>query len=259
MNRSNPMPDSLLTTVDLSKQFGEFTAVDGISVSFREGETTAIIGPNGAGKTTFFNLLSGVLKPTSGEIQFRGNRIDGQEPQEIARSGIARSYQITNIFSELTTIENVRLSAQARTTGFRPKHFLGHFVDNEAARTDAEAVLGRVGLADKAEVPASDLSHGMQRHLDIAVALASEPALLLLDEPTAGMSSSETGEMSALIEEIAEELTLVIIEHDMDVVMGVADRIAVMHRGMLLTIGTPEEVRQNEQVRDVYLSGGGRR
>lgn len=257
MNQSNPMPDSLLTTVELSKQFGEFTAVDGISVSFREGETTAIIGPNGAGKTTFFNLLSGVLKPTGGEIHFRGNRIDGREPQEIARSGIARSYQITNIFSELTTIENVRLAAQARTTGFRPKHFLDHFVENEAARTDAEAVLDRVGLADRAEVRASELSHGMQRHLDIAVALASEPALLLLDEPTAGMSSSETGEVSALIEEIAEELTLVIIEHDMDVVMGVSDRVAVMNRGQLLAVGSPDDVRQNAEVQRAYFTGGG--
>lgn len=250
------MPDSLLTTVDLSKQFREFTAVDGISVSFHEDETTAIIGPNGAGKTTFFNLLSGILKPTAGEIWFQGDRIDGREPSEIAMRGIARSYQITNIFSELSTIENVRLSAQARHTGFRPRHFLDHFVENRAARDDAEAVLVKVGLADEAETRASELSHGMRRHLDIAVALASEPELLLLDEPTAGMSSSETSEMSALIEEIAEELTVVIIEHDMDVVMGVADRIAVMHRGMLLTVGTPEEVRQNQQVRDVYLSGG---
>jgi branched-chain amino acid transport system ATP-binding protein len=250
------MGDSYLVTENLTRRFDALVAVDDVSLEIPEGSTTALIGPNGAGKTTMFNLLTGTLQPSDGQIFLQGERIDNLGPTAVAKRGVARSYQVTNIFPELTVLENVRLAAQSRHSGLGPKDFLRHYSDLGPAREEAQEVLERVEIASVADEQASTLSHGQQRHLDIAIALASRPRLLLLDEPTAGMSPEETWETTELIKEIAADLTIVIIEHDMEVVMGLSDRIAVMNGGQLITVGSPESVRQDERVQRAYLSGG---
>ncbi|WP_430506277.1 ABC transporter ATP-binding protein [Haloparvum sp. PAK95] len=249
--------DAILTTENLTKQFGPLTAIDAVSLEIPADGITAVIGPNGAGKTTLFNTFTGKHAPTDGQIVFDGETLDGAEPHEIVGRGIVRSFQITNFFAELTALENVRLAAQARYSGFGPADFLTHHASHEAPLADAKRVLERVGLAEVATETASSLSYGQRRHLEIAIALASEPRLLLMDEPTAGMSPEETNETVELIEDIAADTTVVIIEHDMDIVMGIADRIAVLNEGKLLTQGPPEEIQSDERVQEAYLRGGG--
>jgi branched-chain amino acid transport system ATP-binding protein len=250
------MDNAYLVTKNLTRTFDALVAVDGVTLEVPKESITAIIGPNGAGKTTIFNLLTGTLKPSAGQILFRGERIDQLSPDEVANRGLARSYQVTNIFPRLTVEENVRLAAQSRHTGFSPGQFLRNFRTLETAIEEAERVLEWVDLAAVAGERASTLSHGQQRHLDIAIALATRPKLLLLDEPTAGMSPDETRETTELIREIANDVTIVIIEHDMEVVMGLSDRIAVMNSGRLIAMGTPETVRDDERVQKAYLTGG---
>lgn len=251
------MSDPLLVTENLTKQFDALTAVDRVSLSIPSGGITAVIGPNGAGKTTLYNLLTGKLRPSRGSVQFRDERIDGEPPYEIVRKGIARSYQITNFFPNLTVLENARLAAQRRYTGFRPSDLLSHYSTMEEPEVAARETLSAVDLEDVAGELASTLSHGQRRHLEVGIALASDPVLLLMDEPTAGMSPEETVEMTDLIESIAADTTLVIVEHDMDVVMNVSDRVAVMNKGRLLTVDTPDAVREDEEVQRAYFSGGG--
>lgn len=250
------MAGTHLRTENLTRKFGPIVAVDSVSLEIPEDSVTAIIGPNGAGKTTMFNLLTGVLSPTAGRVYFQGERIDDLSPEHIVERGIVRSYQVTNIFPRLTVRENVRLSTQSGHSGFRPRDFLTHYTKLEEATAQATAVLDRVGLQDVRSVKASNLSHGQQRRLDVAIALASDPDLLLLDEPTAGMSPEETSEMTDLLRELASEVTIVIVEHDMDVVMDLSDRIAVMNWGSLLTVGTPEAVQNDREVQEAYLAGG---
>ena len=248
---------AILRTEGLTKRFGQLTALDDVSLEIPAGGITAIIGPNGAGKTTLFDTFTGKHAPTDGRIEFEGEQIGGVEPHKIVRRGVVRSFQITNFFSALTTLENVRLAAQARYTGFGPSDFLTHHASHEEPIADAERVLERVGLDDVATETASSLAYGQRRHLEIAVALASEPRLLLMDEPTAGMSPEETNETVELIQDIASDKTVVIIEHDMDIVMDISDRIAVLNEGQLLTEGTPSEVRSDKRVQEAYLRGGG--
>jgi len=250
--------DAILRTDGLTKRFGPLTATDNISLEIQENSITSIIGPNGAGKTTLFNLITGKYEPTDGKIVFQNESIGGKDPHQIVRHGIVRSFQITNFFTELTTIENVRLAAQARYTGFGPTDFLKHHASLEEPISDAMRVLERVQLDDVAHEPASNLSYGQRRHLEIAIALASDPDLLLMDEPTAGMSPEETNETVELIEDIATDITLIIIEHDMEIVMGISDQIAVLNNGSLLTQGAPAEIQQDERVQRAYLRGGGR-
>ena len=250
------MPGPLLVTDRLTKRFASLAAVDNVSLKIRSDEIMAVIGPNGAGKTTFFNLLTGKLQPSEGEVRFHGERIDRLRPHEIVRLGIARSYQITNFFPRLTVLENARLAAQQRHTGFQPSDFLGHYTGLEASIEAAESALEAVGLESQSDVLAGTLSHGQRRHLEVGIALASDPELLLMDEPTAGMSPEETVEMTSLIESIAADTTLVIVEHDMDVVMNVSDRVAVMNQGQLLTVDNPDAVREDDQVQEAYFSGG---
>ncbi|WP_339106203.1 ABC transporter ATP-binding protein [Haloterrigena salinisoli] len=257
-DQPDPSNDVILRTEDLTKKFGPLTAIDSISLDILTDGITSIIGPNGAGKTTLFNTLTGKHAPTEGRIEFRGESIGGKPPHEIAGHGIVRSFQITNFFSELTAIENVRLAAQARYSGFGPSDFLSHHTALEEPIADAKRILERVHLDDVVYEPASSLSYGQRRHLEIAIALASEPELLLMDEPTAGMSPEETREVVELIEDIATDMTIVIIEHDMDIVMGISDRIAVLNEGSLLTQGTPAEIQRDERVQRAYLGGGGR-
>ncbi|GAA0511413.1 branched-chain amino acid transport system ATP-binding protein [Halorubrum aquaticum] len=249
------MSDPLLRTDSVTKRFGKLTAVSDVSLSIPEGGISSIIGPNGAGKTTLFNLFTGKHAPTEGSIEFRGEEIGGLSPHEIVSRGIVRSYQITNFFSELSALENVRLATQADRTGFGPDDFLRHHASLSDAADEAEAVLDRVGLLDVADQTAANLAYGQRRHLEIGIALATDPDLLLMDEPTAGMGPEQTNATVSLIEDIAEDATVVLIEHDMDIVMNISERIAVMNKGELIARGTPAEISENEAVQRAYLGG----
>ena len=240
----------LLRTEQLTVRFGGLTALDNVDFEIRRGEIRAIIGPNGAGKSTFFNCLTGVLRPTSGRILFNGENIAGLPPNLISQKGIARSYQITNILPNATTLENVRIAAQSRRHGWS---MLRHHSAYRDIIDKAQGVLDAVGLGAKAGELAANLSQGEQRNLEIGIALATEPQLLCLDEPTAGMSAAETHDTMALVRRIAKDLTILIVEHDMQVVMALAQRISVFHYGDLLAEGTPDEIQQNPRVLEVYL------
>jgi branched-chain amino acid transport system ATP-binding protein len=240
----------LLRTEDLGIRFGGLAALNGVNFEVRRGEIRAVIGPNGAGKSTFFNCLTGVLRPSSGRIIFNGDDITGLSPDRISRKGIARSYQITNILPNATTLENIRIAAQSRRHGW---NMLAHHRAFPDIMEKAEAVLERVGLSGKGDELAANLSHGEQRNLEIGIALATEPQLLCLDEPTAGMSAGETDDTMALVRRIAEDLTILIVEHDMTVVMGLAHKITVLHYGAILAQGTPAEIQDNPRVLEVYL------
>jgi branched-chain amino acid transport system ATP-binding protein len=240
----------VLRTEGLTIRFGGLTALNNVNLDIRRGEIRAIIGPNGAGKSTFFNCVTGVLRPTAGRILLNGNDITGQPPNLISRSGIARSYQITNLLPNATTLENVRIAAQSRRHGW---NMLRHYQGFRDIIEKAEAALASVGLADKADELASNLSHGEQRNLEIGIALATEPELLCLDEPTAGMSAVETDNTIQLVRKIAKDLTILIVEHDMPLVMGLADRVSVFHHGEILAEGPPLEIQNNPRVLEVYL------
>ena len=240
----------VLRTEALTIRFGGLTALDGINFEVQRGEIRAIIGPNGAGKSTFFNCLTGVLRPSSGRIFFNGEDITGLAPDRISQKGIARSYQITNILPNATTLENVRIAVQSRRHSWS---MLRHHSAYRDIMDKAEAVLESVGLRAKADELAATLSHGEQRNLEIGIALATEPQLLCLDEPTAGMSAAETHDTMELVRRIAKDHTILIVEHDMQVVMALAQRITVLHYGDLLAEGTPAEIQQNPRVLEVYL------
>jgi branched-chain amino acid transport system ATP-binding protein len=234
----------------LSVQFGGLAALSRVNFAVERGNTHAIIGPNGAGKSTFFNCLTGVLRPTSGRIVFNGEDVTGQPSNVISQKGIARSYQITNILPNISALENVRIAAQSRRHAW---NMVSHHTAFADINEKAEAALTAVGLLDRADELASNLSHGAQRNLEIGIALATEPKLLCLDEPTAGMSAAETRETMHLVKRIGENLTILIVEHDMEVVMELADRITVLHYGQILAEGTPDEIQQNPKVLEVYL------
>jgi branched-chain amino acid transport system ATP-binding protein len=242
--------DSILRTEALTVRFGGLTALNRVDFAVRRGEVRAIIGPNGAGKSTFFNCLTGVRRPTAGAILLNGVDVSGMPPNKISQRGIARSYQITNILPAATAFENVRIAAQSRRHAWNVARHHDGFPD---IRAKAQEALAAVGLLGKEDELAANLSHGEQRTLEIAIALATEPQLLCLDEPTAGMSAAETRGTVELIQRIAKDLTILIVEHDMEVVMGLADRITVLHYGQILAEGTPAEIRENQQVLEVYL------
>ena len=248
-----PQPAPILSAKNITQRFGAFTAVNNVSVSFAAGKLAAIIGPNGAGKSTLFNVLSGAFAPTAGEIAFDGQHITGIAQHAFARRGIAKSFQITNLFPLLTARENVRVAVQMRYSRFAlftPRAKFTEWADR------ADVLLERVGLADRRERLARDLAHGEQRCLEVAMALACEPKLLLLDEPTAGMSPEETMVMMQLIRELADERTVILVEHKMKLVMGLCERIIVLHHGELLAEGTPDDIRSNADVKRVYLGQG---
>lgn len=244
------MTEPIMSVTDVGKQFGGLVALKGITADFKEGEITAIIGPNGAGKSTFFNILSGALKPSSGTLKFRGSDLAGVPQHDYVHRGIARSYQITNIFPNLTAHENVRVAAQA----FRSR--LNIWSDRNLYKDldeKAAATLASVGLQDRSDTLAKYLAHGQQRALEIAIALVADPSLLLLDEPTAGMGPEETREMVILIEKLASERTILLVEHKMKMILGLSNRVLVLHHGELLADGTPQEIQANPEVRRVYL------
>jgi branched-chain amino acid transport system ATP-binding protein len=243
----------MLKITDIYKSFDEFMAVDGADLNVGEGELVAVIGPNGAGKTTLFNLITGQLKPDKGSVVFMDENIANLPPYDICKKGIARSFQIANIFPRLSVFANVQVAVISQQRGskrlFRPAQGI--------AVEETNAILEQVGLLEKAWSTAGSLSHGDQRILEIAVALGNDPRLLILDEPTAGMSPEETTATMGLIRRLAETrgLTILFCEHDMDVVFSTAQSIMVMHQGRTLMQGKPEQVRENEEVLQAYLGG----
>ena len=239
-----------LVTEKLTMHFGGLAALEDIDLAVERGSIHAIIGPNGAGKSTFFNCLTGLLRPTSGRVLLEGRDITGLPPQRISQLGVARSYQITNIFPGSTCLENIRVAVQSRQPA---TSFLRHHRADEAALESSMGVIETIGLGGKEDSVASNLSHGEQRNLEIGIALATEPTLLCLDEPTAGMSGSETRDIVELIRRVSGRLTILIVEHDMQVVMSLADRISVLDYGQVLAEGTPDEIQANPQVQEAYL------
>jgi branched-chain amino acid transport system ATP-binding protein len=242
---------SLLATEMLSRAFGALRALERVSLAVAPRERRAIIGPNGAGKTTLFNVITGQLTPTAGRIVLDGARIDGLAPHAVARRGLSRSFQRNNLFPKLAVQENLRLAAAAGAPG--SWDLLGSVARRAGPLVRAREVAAVVGLSERLAEPAGRLSYGEQRQLEIGVALATAPRLLLLDEPTAGMSPEETARMTRMLESLPREVTLLIIEHDMDVVASLADRVTVLHHGEVLTEGTFAEVKADPRVYDVYL------
>jgi branched-chain amino acid transport system ATP-binding protein len=245
--------ETLLDARALTKRFDGFTAVDAVDVSISRGAIHSVIGPNGAGKTTFFRLLTGIQRPTSGRVTFADQDITGRRPHVIARRGLTQSFQITNIFPRLSVLESVQIAILARRK--RSGDFLTVF--QRRVESEARELLEQVGLEDMAEREARTLSHGDQRILEMTLALATQPRLLLLDEPTAGMSPLETDRMVELVTELARAkgLTVLLSEHDMDVVFGISDRVTVLHQGRVISEGPPEQVQDDERVIEVYLGG----
>jgi branched-chain amino acid transport system ATP-binding protein len=238
----------------LRKTFSGFVATDDVSLTVETGSIAAIIGPNGAGKSTLFNVITGHLEPDSGEVVLEGRNITGIPPHKICGMGIARSFQRTNIFSKLTVYENIQAAFIAH--GGKGLDMWG--VSERQFRDETAKMIEQLSLQDIAYTLAGEVSHGAQKQVELGIALAGEPRMLLLDEPTAGMSAQETHESIALLARIAKEraLTLLFTEHDMEVVFSIADKIAVLHQGRIIATGVPDEVRQNEEVRRVYLGGG---
>ena len=245
------MNNTLLEVRKLSKAFGALVATDSVDFDVRAGETHAVIGPNGAGKTTFIKQLSGELHPDAGRIHFAGEDVTGLAAHRRSRKGLARSFQITSVYREFSALDNVALGVQAHAGhSFR---FWKPAREDDALMEPALQILKRIGLHERKNVPAAELSHGEQRQLEIAMALASRPRLLLLDEPVAGMGTDESQRMIELLAALKGEKTIVLVEHDMDAVFTLADRISVLVYGRIIATGTPAEIRANEEVRAAYL------
>lgn len=246
----SPVAAPVLQAENLGRRFGAFTALDGISATLGSERITAVIGPNGAGKSTFFNLLSGALRPTSGALRFAGRDLTRMPQARYAHLGIARSYQITTIFPRLTAHENVRTALQARASRY---DFWSRRDRLAGLAERADALLDAVGLAGRRDRTASTLAHGEQRALEIAIALAADPKLLLLDEPTAGMGPEETKAMINLLHRLAGERAILLVEHKMKMVLGLSERILVLHHGRLIADGSPADIQADREVRRVYL------
>ena len=243
---------AVLETRGLTRRFGGLAAVSGVDLSVAPGEVRSIIGPNGAGKTTLFNVVTGALAPTAGRVFFEGRDVTGWRPADIFRAGIVRSFQVSHVFPKLTVRENIALLVHGRVRSSGSPFGRARIAPREIDARVHRA-LERLGIADRAAERAGTLSHGDRRLVEIAMAIAAEPRLLMLDEPTAGMSPEETRATAALLRGLAPALTLVIVEHDMSVVMAISDRISVLHRGEILAEGPPAEIRSNRAVQEVYL------
>ena len=241
----------LLRVDNLAKRFGGIVATDDLVFGVAEGELHAVIGPNGAGKTTLIEQLSGQLTPDSGRVQFAGADITAVPMHARSELGLARSFQITSLFLDLSVLDNVALAVQAHAG--HSFHFWRDARRQPELRDPARAALARVGLSARADLPASALSHGEHRQLELAMALAAKPRMLLLDEPMAGLGPEESARMVAMLRELKKELTILLVEHDMEAVFALADRITVLVHGQVIASGKPEEIRNNAQVRDAYL------
>ena len=245
------MPKPLLEVRGLTKRFGALLASDNVDLEVQEGETHAVIGPNGAGKTTLIAQLAGNLRPDAGRVRFAGEDVTALSPQARSRKGFARSFQITSVYPEFTALENVMLAVQAHAGhSFR---FWRPAREEQALFSPARAILEDVGLGGRADVLAANLAHGEQRQLEIATALATRPRLMLLDEPVAGMGVEETRHMIEFLSTLKGEKTIILVEHDMDAVFSLADRVSVLVYGRIIATGTPQEIRANPEVRRAYL------
>jgi branched-chain amino acid transport system ATP-binding protein len=244
---------NILEIRGLVKNFGKLAAVAQVDLDFQEGEFTSIIGPNGAGKTTLFNLVTGKFSPSSGTIMFNGKEITGLTPYQISRIGIGRIFQITNLFPELAVYENIKVSVLTRRKETSKMFTLTK--NRSEADLETERILEIIGLTEKKDSLCDSLSHGDQRLVEVGVALATDPVLLLLDEPTAGMGPEETDRMVQFVRALPEKqkVTILLVEHDMSVVFSVSERIVVMHQGAVIADGRPDEIRRNEKVREAYL------
>jgi len=241
---------AILEADSVTKKFGNLVAVDGITVGV-EDEITALIGPNGAGKTTFFNVLSGMYTPTSGTVSFKGTNITGKPPHEIARRGLTRSFQITNLFDDLTVFENARIAVQRHHTN--TFDLLSSADDDPKITQEVERMLEKIGLLDKAKLEATELSYGQKRKLEIALSIGTEPEMLLMDEPTAGLALDNSDVVTELIVELSKEYPILFVEHDMDIVFDIADTILVMGEGKLIASGEPNDIKTNDRVKEIYL------
>jgi len=243
--------EAFLCTEDLCRQFGGVSATDCVCIDIEESGLRSIIGPNGAGKTTFINIITGRIPASSGKVLFQGADITNKPTHELVKMGICRTFQITSIFQNLTVFENVRIAKQARDGGslkiFSTKKSL------KKVTAETEHILERLGLQDLAQQEAKNLAYGDQRVLEVAIAMAGSPQILFLDEPTAGMSPAETNHISDLIRGLAEEISIVLVEHDMDMVMRISDKVTVLHYGSIIAEGVPEEIKTNQEVREAYL------
>jgi len=249
------MNEILLETRKIRKSFGALLATDGVDFDVREGETHAVIGPNGAGKTTFIKQLSGELRPDTGSVRFAGEDITALPAQKRSRRGLARSFQITSVYREFSALDNVAMAVQARAGhSFR---FWRPAREDRALTGPALKILEEIGLDRRRHIPAAELSHGEQRQLEIAMALATQPRLLLLDEPVAGMGTDESLRMVEFLASLKGGKTIVLVEHDMDAVFSLADRISVLVYGRIIATGTPAEIRANAEVRSAYLGEDG--
>ena len=244
---------AILAVRDLTVRFGPLTAVNAVSFDARQGHITSVIGPNGAGKSTLFNLISGAIRPSSGQVSFDGHDVTGKEPHQLMKAGLARSFQITNLFFELSVFENLRLAAQVLEPASRA---LWPIRRSTVALQRAEELIAQFGLAGKAHELAGVLSHGEQRRLEIAVALACRPKMLLLDEPTQGMAHADTEETGEMIKSLAGELSILLVEHDVGLVMNLSDHVVVMTQGAKLAEGLPAAVRANPAVQAAYFGQG---
>jgi branched-chain amino acid transport system ATP-binding protein len=242
---------SILETKSISHDFSGLKVLFDVNLEVNEGERHAIIGPNGAGKTTLFNVITGTYHPSEGDVYFKGRKVTGFKPHKMVRRGMGRSFQITSTFSRLTAFQNIRMGILSkRDIRFNMLRMLDKMQDVTA---ETEEVLKRINLDGERDIPASQLSYGKSRSLEISMALSTDPDLVMLDEPTSGMSVDETHNAVALIRKLTEGKTMVIIEHDMDVVFSLADRITVLHLGGILASGPPDEIRDNQAVKDAYL------
>ena len=245
----------ILETQKLSKRYGHFAANSDIDFAVNEGELRAVIGPNGAGKTTFFNVIGGTVPASGGDIRFRGQSIVAQSGTHRVQAGIAKAFQTANIYPDQSVLQNCRLAALARVQGEFGLQLFARSRRLQAVDDYARTALGAVELNGVDGVRAGDLSHGDKKRLDIAMALATQPSILLLDEPVAGMSLEDSQKTGRLIRKLAGGMTVLLIEHDMDMVMNISDRVTVLHQGRVLAEGTPAEVRNNSAVREAYLGG----
>jgi branched-chain amino acid transport system ATP-binding protein len=242
----------MLETTNLTKKFGGLVAVDSVNLKLKKGELMAIIGPNGAGKTTLFNLIAGKFQPTDGKIYFEGKDITHLKANERVGIGVAKTFQIPSIFSNLKVFDNVRMAAQAaRISG--PKYLFSTMAEDTTCNEYVGKILERVGLEKFKNEHAGGLPHGHKKRLEIGMAVSSEPKLLMLDEVTAGLTAEETKEMASFITELSSKYTIIVVEHKIEVVLGIAKRIAVMHRGKIMADGTPDDVTSNKEVQEVYL------
>ena len=242
---------AILRLRDIHKDFSGLQVLLGVSMEIQEGECHAVIGPNGAGKSTLFNIITGLYKPSRGEITFLERDITRSSIHKIARMGLSRSFQIINIFPKMTVFENVRIAVLSRFN--RRFNWTSFLHRDRKILEESDKILSLIGMTNVRDVPACEMSYGMQRQLELALTLARDPILILLDEPTAGLNAEETRSMVPLIRRVVQGKTLVIVEHDMEVVFNLADRITVLNYGQVLATGTPEEIRGSEEVKKAYL------